>query len=962
DYPSGYLSFLNPDIIGADTEIRVEYEWAPILGGQATFLGARLEYRPNDNFSLGTTLLSQAAPTPGRMPAVGSTPSAHQLWEADLDFKLKPNLGSLWGGNLPVELLFSGELSESNVNPNVFGAAMLEDFSASKQEDALPLGKDNWVPGSNPAFDADPNQEERHLGEIKDEKVKGETVNPAWSSDEITVLILDYDFTEAEWGSAVYALSPVGKDYSNMKYLEVWTRKLSDIGADEDVEVYLDIGLVSEDIDGDGELDTEDANRDGILNPGEDMGIILNIPVGVSDEEGIIYGAGNGRLDTEDLDGDGALDIDEHFSRYLLDDKYREEVETGWYKYTIPLKEVSPGGLEWDQVKTLVKHVRVWARAEGSDWKGQLKFARISISGDRWQVEDLEIKGVNNYEDLDFPNPFEDADFLAYYEKMFGNPKTWEGKWQKESALSVSISNDSGYIEQTYISRKNFSNYRQINFWIYLEEDAPEGELYIRFGSDVEVSYYSYSLPLNSLSSEKWIKIEIPFSEFEISEGIPTFADIKQLRIGLRNMNIFPLPYHVYINDIYLSEVYEQRGQAQRYFARSSFSNYFTLSGEYRKIDPPFSIVGGSSTNNVQDLKKWGISSSFFDFLPFSYSHTEEYSSTLTTEGTDLTALEKDKVLKEIHSYNLAFRLRHFPTLTFKGLNTTSDFLSSDPHELSFEDVYDLSLSYPVPLDFALLPTNIAATFQLKEAGKEVEETFSKDITRKGSLTLPFRPLPNMILRTSYTQSEINHLATGLPDEVPKSRSKELSLSSQLSIFRLTPRFEIKGGNKEEEFSAPDYDKRKVSTNFDTSLTLPFRPAAFITLPDIFSTLGWYLSFGLKREGIYEDTSLELAELTSQFGFTRMELPDGREKLWLEKRTFSLRQTWNPFPFLATSLSYGREEEDKTESYTPYRATVESWPVAELRFNLNETPLLIDHLSRRFFTSSHLILGYSKKN
>ncbi|GAH32620.1 unnamed protein product, partial [marine sediment metagenome] len=58
DYPSGYLSFLDPDLIGADTKIRVEYEWAPIMGGEATFWGGRVEYRPSKSFSIGSTYLS----------------------------------------------------------------------------------------------------------------------------------------------------------------------------------------------------------------------------------------------------------------------------------------------------------------------------------------------------------------------------------------------------------------------------------------------------------------------------------------------------------------------------------------------------------------------------------------------------------------------------------------------------------------------------------------------------------------------------------------------------------------------------------------------------------------------------------------------------------------------------------------------------------------------------------------
>jgi hypothetical protein len=81
----------------------------------------------------------------------------------------------------------------------------------------------------------------------------------------------------------------VAKDLSNMLYLQFWAR-----GADN-VAVTADIGVVSEDINGNGTYQTEDNNpHDGKLGPDEDVGL------GPPDN----YGAGNGYLDEEDMDGD----------------------------------------------------------------------------------------------------------------------------------------------------------------------------------------------------------------------------------------------------------------------------------------------------------------------------------------------------------------------------------------------------------------------------------------------------------------------------------------------------------------------------------------------------------------------------------------------------------------------------------------------------------------------------------
>ncbi|MBC7189714.1 hypothetical protein H5U35_05825, partial [Candidatus Aerophobetes bacterium] len=940
DYTSGYLSFLNPDIIGSDTRIEVQYEWMPIMGGEATFLGARIEYRPNDNFSLGSTFLSQAAPEPSKIPDVGLAPQAQRVLEADVNFKLEPEISLPGGGRLPLKILFSGEYSRSTRDPNRFGAGMVEDFSAGKVEESLSLSEDSWMPGSRPDIASSSLRDEIS---ISDEEIEGEKVNPIWSEDKITVLKLGFDLTLPEmWDSACYVISSTGKDFSQMRYLEVWTK-----GITGDIEVYFDVGMVSEDVDEDGILDTEDKNGDGILNPGEDTGILMNFPSGER-----TVGAGNGKLDTEDLDGDGKLDTEENFSRYLFSEDKKKELSTGWSKYEFLLDEPA-GGQSWDDVKALVKHVRIWVK--GDSFSGEIKFAKILISGDRWEKEGCEVKGVNNYDDPAFPSPFESQDFRNYYEKMFGSTTTSEGKWQKEEALSISTTSlEGGYIQQTFLSKRDFSPYRKICFWIY--HDFEGGDFYLRFGSDVEANYYEYTLPLSSVSTGRWIKIEVPFTSPPLEvEGVPSFSEIKQIRIGVRDVEI-DVPF--FINDIYLTDVQREEGTAQRYYAKTDLSNFLSLSAEYRKVEPPFSVVGGSSTNTFQDYKKWSISSSYLKFMPFSYSRTEEYTHTEKTEGTSLEVVKKDKVLKKSQVYNVGLRFSEFPALSFKGSNTTSDYLSKEPLERGFEDVYDVSLKYPVPLKFPLLPADISASFKFKRSGKEIEETKTQDITRAGSISLPFRPLQNLVLKTSYSTSETVHDEDG--DKTPKERTKNLSLDMQASFFKLTPKLQLEGGCKEDSFSSTDPDKRKVSTNFNLSLSLPFRPASFVRLPKTLSTLGWYFTYNLKKEGIYEDTGVLLERFDYQFGISRFSLPDGREKLWVEKTSFGVKQNLSPFPFLTTSLSYGWEEEERTELGTPYLILVKSWPAGQLKFNLNDTPL-IKGISSKIFTSSDLVFEYSEK-
>ncbi|NQS90501.1 hypothetical protein HQ584_12020, partial [Patescibacteria group bacterium] len=502
DYPSGYLSFVDPSRITSDTRIRVDYEFSPFFGGQATLLGARLEFIPDgnflglSNFSLGSTFLSQSASKTDEVPKLGSSPTSQGVMEIDTHFDLHPNLG----GRFPIDISFSGELAKGTFDPNVFGKAMLEDFSSARIEDTLPMNKDSWHLSSNPGQ----HPSKRDKIEIFDEKIREEVINPIWSDDEIRILNLMYDFTSASWDSVVYSLSPVGKDYTNMKYLEVWIKEIP-----SGINIHLDLGMVSEDIDDDGNLDTEDKNKDGILNPGEDIGIGMAFPPPLGP---ITIGTNNGILDTEDLNSNGILDTEEKSSTYDLADYIPEEPFplTGWCKYTIPLGDAS----NWDSVKSLVKHVRIWITGSGTN---TVKFAKISISGDRWEKYNLEVKGVNNYDDLDFPDPLEDAEFRSYYKGMYGTTETSEGKYRKESAIS--ISGQTGYIQETFISPKSFSEYYQINLWLY-QEDAVEGEFYLRFGSDVENNYYYRCISYQSVEVKDWVNIQIPFSQLN-SKGNP---------------------------------------------------------------------------------------------------------------------------------------------------------------------------------------------------------------------------------------------------------------------------------------------------------------------------------------------------------------------------------------------------------------------------------------------------------
>src|SRR5262249_15264131 len=83
------------------------------------------------------------------------------------------------------------------------------------------------------------------------------------------------------WAGLTYPLDATGYDLTSAQFIEIWVNDSRDSGRirDRQVKLNIDIGRVSEDQmrspdkPPNGKLDSEDFNRDGQLNEGEDVGL-----------------------------------------------------------------------------------------------------------------------------------------------------------------------------------------------------------------------------------------------------------------------------------------------------------------------------------------------------------------------------------------------------------------------------------------------------------------------------------------------------------------------------------------------------------------------------------------------------------------------------------------------------------------------------------------------------------------
>ena len=932
DYSSGFLSFIDPGRITPDTVIKVDYEWMPFMGRAAPILGVRGEYFFGEQVSLGSTFISHSSPATREIPQLGTAPSSLQARAVDLHLSFPSQPGGADASN-PYQVSLSGEVAQSLLNPNTFGEAMVENFELTKVSDELGRNEANWQYSSHPAETRGPR------GEIlvSSEDIPGEEINPEWSRDEREVLILDYDLDQpSSWDSVVSSISSVGKDYTQMEFLEVWIK-----GDGKSETVHLDLGMVSEDVDGDGPpLRTEDVNGDGKLNPGEDTGIWIR---------GKLVGANNGRLDTEDLNGNFVLDTEEIISTYTFS---IEGDWTDWRRVTLPLNSSA----NWETVKRVVKHLRLWV--EGSGVKGTLKFGGLDFFGDRWEKENLRVFPINTHDDPEY-NPFSDPDFLAYYEEMYGEAQTREGKWRKEGAFSLEYDlapGEESWVQQTFIQPQDYSSYGSLNFWVYREEGDPEAIFYLRFGSEVEEggNYYEVSR-LADWEEKKWLHIKVSFEDL-FMVGTPSLEEIKQLRAGFQNPTPDSIQGRVYLNDIFLSQVRTSQGLSRRVGLIADLGESLTLEGQYKEMDGSFQPLGIAPPKKSLKQSEVGATVTLFNFLPLSYRWSREESETVSVGETNLGSSEEGSLIREIGNYQLRFLFPSWPEVTLFRKSEVTDYLTQGKKRI--QNTYDASLSYHLPFRHPLLPTSIGGSYQVGKRETTSPQSLKEDI-KKWSIKLPFQPLKNFNLNSTYSESRVDKRREG-QEPSPSSKAKELLLDASSTFFHLSPRMNFRGGYKEANFRGVSPEKRDVSTYSEISLSLPLKISSFFPRLKILETLNFYSRYEQKKEIWYENTAASL-DYCSQIGLKSPQIVDGNIRKALEKKHFSLKESWHPLSFLKLGCEYTYTEEERIYQAVPYFIKVKRWPHLNLTLDLNKASFPLARFTQRISTSSLVLASYTEK-
>jgi hypothetical protein len=423
DYDFGKLILLNEDI-DINSNLSIMFETAPFFSlARKTLLGSRLEYAPNRDFRIGATLLYKSDRSTSRKPKVGEETSKITVWDVDFNYRFENPLFTTLANAFPFvtataksNVQLSAEVAQSYPNPNVDGQVFIDDFEGSKNSYSLGVLRPNWRHASQPEV-IDTAVSERALvswsnpieqvpiREIWNRNVaagEGNSTNvlDVWfkpvdhkyipNPDGNVIDSVPLDSMEKTWAGFMRNISTgVTSQLEEVQQLEL--RIKGEVGI-----MHIDMGRITEDINGNGLLNTEDPygyrTLDSLLDNGLDE-LPDSLEIGYDPDNGIFDPAGdnwsddiwgiNGTEgnrndpdggfypDTEDPDFDG-LELNNSYFSYRIDlsdtlnffngfyvDSTRNDDE--WRTIRIPLRD--PLAIDtminepsWENIQ----YVRVW--------------------------------------------------------------------------------------------------------------------------------------------------------------------------------------------------------------------------------------------------------------------------------------------------------------------------------------------------------------------------------------------------------------------------------------------------------------------------------------------------------------------------------------------------------------------------------------------------------------------------
>lgn len=314
DELSGLIRITNPAYTRADQKIVVSYETPQLFQlRKKTFMGVKADLdlwkTGNRTSRLGAAAIYYNEETAERKIRLGNEPIKNIVLDLNTELHFEPRPMTIWVDALPLieadepsKLDFEAEYAMVLPDPNPAnnpatgddsGVAYVDDFESSKQEIPLSLGHSQWSLSSKPV-DETLSRRGRLRWKNPTDKVPSSTIWPNYQNsdqeginNDVRVLRLAFEpfrlageddggdplggpvARSRSWGGFYYDFHGAYDDFSEKKFIEITMR----VDGDRSGKLHVDLGLIDEDVIPNGDRDTEDLNRNNILETSEDIGL-----------------------------------------------------------------------------------------------------------------------------------------------------------------------------------------------------------------------------------------------------------------------------------------------------------------------------------------------------------------------------------------------------------------------------------------------------------------------------------------------------------------------------------------------------------------------------------------------------------------------------------------------------------------------------------------------------------------
>ncbi|MBI3871792.1 MAG: cell surface protein SprA [candidate division Zixibacteria bacterium] len=309
DYGQGTITFTRDDVLDPNANVTIDYEYAPFLSAEKRNLfGFSTRYVRGANFRTGNTLLYKGTKATDRPAQLGQEPFRDMVGEQFLNWSFESGLLTRMANALPLVktdarslIDMSAAVARSLPNPNTKGDVRIDDFEGTKRAQSLGVLRETWTIASPPLNHDGDTLHTRGLYDSAliwfdpytafDETDIYER-NPANTNSQqrrTPVLVMEFRPEksatrkagapiEDAWGGIMRALPVSSWDQSRAEFIELRMAVATKTGQPRGT-LHLDLGRVSEDVNGDGVFNTEDklrgtpGYRNKALDADEDVGL-----------------------------------------------------------------------------------------------------------------------------------------------------------------------------------------------------------------------------------------------------------------------------------------------------------------------------------------------------------------------------------------------------------------------------------------------------------------------------------------------------------------------------------------------------------------------------------------------------------------------------------------------------------------------------------------------------------------